>query len=774
MTQVSDKTLVIVESPAKCKKIEGFLGPGYKCMASFGHITTLANLKNVDVENNFTPTFTQIDSKRQHISQLRQFIKQAKEVVLATDDDREGEAIAWHICQQFKLPVSKTKRIIFHEITKTAITQAIKAPTIVNMQTVHAQQARQILDLIVGFKLSPVLWSHITRKSKTGLSAGRCQTPALGIIYDNYKEIQKSPGKLAYNTTGYFTNQNIPFNLNYHFEESEKMAEFLENSVEHEHVFSRGKVRKSTKNPPKPFTTSTLQQTANTELRISPKEVMSICQDLYQRGKITYMRTDSKIYSKEFIDKAAQFINKRWGQDYVHENIESLSENSKSKSKSKSKKEKEKEKDSNAQEAHEAIRPTNVNLDNINDEDDCSAKTKKLYKLIWRNTVESCMAAAKADGITSEITAPEKLIYKHSTEQITFGGWKVVKGYDEDNPIYNYITLMKNNTIIAYNKITAKVSLKDIKSHYTEAKLVQLLEEKGIGRPSTFSSLVEKIQERGYVKRENVKGKMMSCIDFELEDCELSEIEHKKEFGNEKNKLVIQSLGILVIEFLLQHFKSFFNYDYTKNMEEQLDKIAEGNEIWYELCRECYNEIDELLVPLQTSAGNDKVRVEIDANHTYMVSKYGPVIKYTKGDITEFKNVKKNLDIEKLKNGEYSLEDILQEHTNISLGVYKGEKLYIKKGKYGYFVQCGEKKHSLAQIEKDVLELTIEDVVEYINKPKDILREITKEASLRKSKYGFYIFHKSVDMKKPKFISLKNFKLDPITCPVEDLCNLIN
>ena len=775
MAQVSEKTLVIVESPAKCKKIEGFLGPGYKCVASFGHITTLANLKDVDVENNFTPTFTQIDSKRKHIGQLRQLIRQAKEVVLATDDDREGEAIAWHICQQFKLPVSKTKRIIFHEITKPAITQAIKAPIYVNMKVVHAQQARQILDLIVGFKLSPVLWSHITRKSKTGLSAGRCQTPALGIIYDNYKDIQKSPGKLAYNTTGYFTNQNIPFNLNHHFEEPEKMSEFLENSVEHDHVFTRGKVRKSTKNPPKPFTTSTLQQTANTELRMSPKEVMSVCQDLYQRGKITYMRTDSKIYSKEFIDKASKFINKRWGQNYVHENINSLSENSKTTSK-KTKAKKEKEKDSNAQEAHEAIRPTNVQLDNINDEEDCSAKTKKLYKLIWRNTVESCMAAAKADGITSEITAPEDLKYKHSTEQITFGGWKVVKGYDEENPVYSYITQLKNNAVVEYHKITAKSSLKDIKSHYTEAKLVQLLEEKGIGRPSTFSSLVEKIQERGYVKRENVKGKMMTCIDYELEDCELSETEHKKEFGNEKNKLVIQSLGILVIEFLLQHFQSFFNYDYTKVMEERLDKIAEGNEIWHGLCRECHDEINELLVPLGQSSkeGDQKVRVVIDDHHTYMVSKYGPVIKYTNGDITEFKNVKKNLDIEKLKHGGYALKDILQEHTNISLGVYKGEKMYIKKGKYGYFAQYGEKKHSLAHIEKDVLELTIDDVVEYIKKPKDVLRSISEEASLRKSKYGFYIFYKSANMKKPKFISLKNFKQDPMTCCIEDLCDLIH
>ena len=264
MGKHNTNTLLIVESPAKCKKIEGFLGPGYKCLASYGHITTLQSLKDVDIKNHFKPTFKMIDSKRQNINKLEAFIKRCDEVILATDDDREGEAIAWHICQQFGLPVATTKRILFHEITKPAIQRAVQQPTTINMNVVHAQQARQILDIIVGFKLSPFLWEHISRKTKSGLSAGRCQTPALRIIYENQKDIDNSPGKMVYTTTGYFTDHNLPFQLNFQYTNQEKMEEFLEESVGFNYVFSCGKTRNTTKNPPKPFTTSRIQQTANT------------------------------------------------------------------------------------------------------------------------------------------------------------------------------------------------------------------------------------------------------------------------------------------------------------------------------------------------------------------------------------------------------------------------------------------------------------------------------------------------------------------------------
>ena len=766
--------LVIVESPAKCKKIEGFLGPGHKCVASYGHITTLQSLKDVDVDNHFKPTFKMIESKKQQIQRLEGLIKKCDEVVLATDDDREGEAIAWHICQLFKLPVATTKRIIFHEITKPAIQRAIKQPTLINMNVVHAQQARQILDIIVGFKLSPLLWAHISRKSKTGLSAGRCQTPALRIIYDNQKEIDKSPGKMVYSTTGYFTDHSLPFSLNHQFTDKETMEEFLEESVNFEHRYSCGKVRKTTKNPPKPFTTSRIQQTANTELRVSPKETMSLCQKLYEGGFITYMRTDSDIYSKEFLTKAKEYVERKWGDDYVRSGLESMGDQ-KEKKKTKKTKKGEEVKDAksvnnanNAQEAHEAIRPTDVNRTELPEE--FSSKEKKMYYLIWRNTVESCMAQAKYDAVTAVISAPYEKEYRYSTEQAVFPGWKAVAGYEKENPTYAYLKMLKS--VDTYKKITAKVTLKELKQHYTEAKLVQILEEKGIGRPSTFASLIEKIQERGYVKRDNIQGKKLSCIDFELVGEELSELEHQREFGNEKNKLVIQSVGIMVIEYLLTHFAKFFEYDYTKDMENELDKIAKNEVVWYTLCETCLKDIDA------SPCIQERKQIQIDEFHTYMVGKYGPVIKYSRdnGETVSFKNVKKDIDIQKLEEGTYTLEDILDEsHNSRYIGQYQDKDVLIKKGKYGYYAMVDGKTISLTQLDKDIIEVNVDDVVALMkNKTKDVIRIVSDDISLRKSKYGLYLYYKTTSHKKPEFISLKYMKEDPETCDIQVLFEYVS
>lgn len=781
------KSLLIVESPAKCGKFEQFLGAGYKCLASYGHITSLASLKDVDIENNFKPSFKIIDSKRMNINRLRTEIARSGEVILATDDDREGEAIAWHICQQFNLPVATTKRIIFHEITKPAIVAAVQNPTVINMDTVHAAQARQVLDLVVGFRISPMLWNNISRNSAKGLSAGRCQTPALALVYDNYCDIKKAPGRQVYNTTGYFTSLNIPFQLNKNHESKEAMESFLEDSSEHEHIFSKKNERNTTKNPPKPFTTSALQQTANNEMRASPKDTMSMCQKLYEAGFITYMRTDSPVYSKEFIAKAKKYIEGAYGDDYVREDIDSLSENKKSggkkETKKKTKKEGDKgkeEKKDNAQEAHEAIRPTKVEITEITDDlnDVLSARERKMYKLIWRNTVESCMAPAKYKALTCVVSAAEEAEFRSSQEQVVFPGWKKVAGYTEENKEYALFKTMKNNQLVEYHKIVSKVTLKDIKSHYTEAKLVQLLEEKGIGRPSTFSSLVEKIQERGYVKCENVKGKKLKCYDYELTQEELVENENEREFGNEKNKLVIQNLGVIVIEFLLKHFDALFNYDYTRTMEDRLDVIAKGNAIWHELCRGCYNEISTLSG--QSGLVQNKTREErqihqIDAHHTYMVAKYGPVIKYEKDGKTSFKSVKKDVDYQDIVSGKLSLADILetnadqQKKRGLDLGEIDGEKVYIKEGRYGHYVEVGTKKLSLKEVE-NVNILTLEDVKKMLaDTPKEVVRRINEIASLRKSKYGFYIFYKPPTWNKPKFISLKNFKEDAETCSIEKL-----
>jgi DNA topoisomerase-1 len=391
-------TLIIVESPAKCKKIEEYLGPGYKCIATYGHLRELSSLKNINFENNFEPTYTIIDNaiKKKQIENIKKEIKKADEVILSCDLDREGEAICWHISQLFNLDINKTKRITFNEITEAALQKAIKTPTRINMNIVHAQQARQILDLLVGFQVSPMLWKYISKNSENSLSAGRCQTPALRLVYDNQKEINEAKEKEKYNTIGFFTNKNIPFELTPQgkFETKDEVIEFLDGSAEFDHIYTCTKPEIKIKKCPEPFTTSRLQQTASNELHFSPKETMKLCQSLYEAGYITYMRTDSKKYSKEFIDLTKDFIIRNYEEKYVNENIDILINNGS-------------ESNNLIQEAHEAIRPTNISLKDL--PSNLDLKEKRMYKLIWENTLESCMASALFYSITANILAVNNL-----------------------------------------------------------------------------------------------------------------------------------------------------------------------------------------------------------------------------------------------------------------------------------------------------------------------------------------------------------------------------
>ena len=791
-------SLVIVESPAKCDKIEKFLGSGYKVLGSYGHITHLSNLKQIDFENNYKPNFEIIDSKQAQINKLKKAIQNAKEVILATDDDREGEAIAWHIAQVFKLDIQNTKRIIFHEITERAIKNAIANPTIINMNNVYAQQGRQILDLIVGFKITPLLWKHIVSNTKNSLSAGRCQSPALRLVYDNYKEIQESPGKLSFNTNGFFTSKNISFALNSNHNNHEDIKEFLELSKTFDHKFSRAKEKELIKTPPQPFTTSGLQQSANNNLHISPKETMALAQKLYEGGYITYMRTDSKVYSEDFVNETKDYITNKYSSNYINGSIEKLIQTKdkpqdisdpevekKSKSKSKSKKEKEKEKEGSlTQEAHEAIRPTHINIESLpEDEDVFTAKHRKLYKLIWSNTLESLMANAIYNSLMLNICAPQNLIYKYSAEQNTFPGWKIVNGVEEEK-YYNFLKTLKEGSI-NYKKIISKQTLKDLKTHYNEAKLVQLLEQRGIGRPSTFSSLIDKIQERNYVNRENVEGKKLTIIDYLLEQGKDDIILEKgeKTFGNEKNKLVITQLGIFVIEFLIKNFDSLFDYDYTKVMEDELDVIAKGNKKYYDLCKECNTFIEDLIknnsLSLTNENGaNEKVNIKIDEKHTYLIGRNGPTIKYKKEDgSTGFYGVKKDIDIEKLKAGQYKLEEIIvsAEDNNKILGEYKGNNLYLKYGKFGYYLECGELRKSLTytKINVPIKNIGYDDAVNILENSEananSLVRRIDETLSIRKGKYGDYIFYKTEKMKKPQFLKLNGFNDDYKNCSLSNI-----
>ena len=833
-------TLVIVESPAKCKKIESYLGPGYKCLASFGHLRELSSISNIDISNNFTPKYTIIDNtlKQKQIALLKNEIALANYVLLATDDDREGEAIAWHICMLFNLSPEKTKRIIFHEITESALHHAVNNPTVINMNIVHAQQTRQILDLLVGFKISPILWKYITRNAEKRLSAGRCQTPALKLIYENQIEIDNHPGHKVYNTTGYFQLSSpgssgiiIPFDLNKHHESEDLMVDFLDTSADYDYVINCASPVKVFKQPPQPLSTSSLQQAASNELHISPKETMQICQSLYEAGYITYMRTDSQTYCTEFKESTKKYIVKTFDERYVHPELMLVRENKednknnqtnnqpsesivktekvkktektlKTEKKTKGVKkvkieerpETEPETDSkakiitqnNEQTPHEAIRPTDISLKDLPDKVD--SREKRMYKLIWQTTLESCMSPASLFTIKATIQAPENSIYTCTGEIIDFSGWLAVANKNNllDNQSSKYYQLFANinqqnsttqNNIkhtIKYNKVLSTLVMKETKQHYTEARLVKLLEDNGIGRPSTFSSLVDKIQERGYVKKQDIVGKTIDCKDYEMINGEMFEIEKQREFGNEKGKLIIQPVGILVMNFLDKHFIDLFNYDYTNQMENSLDDIAQGKIVWQTVCEKCLEQVDKLIFKLETQTDERKLEIKIDTNHFYIVGKHGPVIKCIenglKENIVTFKPVKPDIDLQKLERGEYKIEDILSivKNNEVYLGKYQDEDLFIKCGKFGMYASWGKETKPLKCFGNRPIEnITVDEVIELLEKEGNIVRVISDNISIRKSKRGDYLYFKSAKMKKPQFLGLKDCKEDYINCDVE-------
>jgi DNA topoisomerase-1 len=730
--------LVIVESPAKCKKIEQYLngaGTGtYKCIASYGHIRELGGLAAIDIHNNFAPTFTECASKKAQIGKIKNAIQDAEEVILASDDDREGEAIAWHLCQVFQLPVETTKRIRFHEITPAALQRAMAAPLKINMAIVHAQLARQVLDILVGYRLSPLLWKHV----QDGLSAGRCQTPALRLIYDNQRAIELAPGKQSYGVTGYFTSKMLPFVLNQHFVAEAEVRDFLQASLTHTHIFNPPTVRTKTCAAPLPFSTSTLQQAASNELHLSPQETMALCQSLYEEGYITYHRTDSQQYSEEFKAQAALYILKNYGDAYVNT-----------------------EKTPITMCAHEAIRPTKLDLAEV------EGREGRVYKLIRRRTLESCMAAASLSVLSAVITAPEKYEYHYTAEHVIFLGWQraaAASASVSPENYYTYLQTLKATRSLIPPKIKAILHLTETKPHYTEAKLVSLLEEKGIGRPSTFAGLIAKLQERNYVKKENVKGKMVMCTEFEVANGQLKKLQVEREFGNEKNKLVITPVGILALEFLLTHFEPFFAYSYTQEMEDALDVVVQEQRAWQPICRKYYTELEELTAAI---ADRGKEMIRIDAEHTYMIGKYGPVIKCITKDKKEvsFKPVRKDIDLNKLRDGGYSLAEVLETDDEknappTSIGLFQAKPVFIKVGKFGKYLEWNGLSKSLKHLRKKPAEITLDDVVELLFDSENEMehtRVIHSDATIKKGKYGHYIYYKNKKMKKPRFLKLDGF-----------------
>ena len=752
--------LIIVESPSKCAKIESYLGLNYCCIASKGHIRGINGLRSIDTKGSFEPKFTDLFEKKDHIEFMKQIVaKFSKEnIILATDDDREGEAIAWHICELFNLPIETTQRIIFHEVTKNALLKAIKLPTTVNLDLVKAQHARQVLDVIVGYKISPILWKYLYNDNNNTLSAGRCQTPALRLVYEN--EIQgkeKDNIQTFYKTTASFFEKNIIFNLNVEFQTKDGIREHLNKSINHKHMLTINNPRDTTKCPPIPFHTSRLLQVASNILHISPGETMRLCQQLYQTGYITYMRTESTKYAKPFLQEISKFIQNEYNDEKYIGNLENL-ENKQTNN------------------PHEAIRVTQLHNKSIASDD---GRLISLYKLIWKNTIESCMSEAKYKTIPLEISGPNETKYTYTHEIPLFLGWKIVgdKKLDIDiqnqaNGLYMFFKTQLNNSI-KYNWIESVVSMKNKHTHYTEASLINKLETIGIGRPSTFSSIVSTIQDRGYVKKTDVEGITLECNNFKLEDNTVEEITIEKTFGNEKHKLVIQPIGTLTVEFLIQHYNPLFSYEYTKLMEDKLDIITNNASEWSSICKECYEEIKTLSKPVSKIP---KQTYLLDDKHVLLFERYGPVIQTKKEDDTyEYISVKKDIkiDIEKLKNGEYTVEQLMAIKER-NLGIYKNDNVIIKDGKYGKYIEYGKIKESLKDLDKSTEYITLEDVIPILEKSlsnngvdKNVLRELSDDLSIRNGKFGAYVFYKTKTMKKPQFLNIKKFKESYLTCEKE-------
>ena len=566
MSAKSIKNLVIVESPAKAKKIGGYLGSDYTVMASVGHIRSIATKvpkgqKAIDTDNNFETIYVVDSEKTKVVKELKSAVKNAETVWLASDEDREGEAIAWHLCQVLGLDPATTNRITYHEITKSAIQEAIKNPRHIDMNLVHAQQARQILDRLVGFELSPVVW----RKVPGGKSAGRVQSPAVRLLVEREREINAFKPTSTYKTTGNFSLNNHEFkaSLDTEFDTAEAATNFLNNIAKSDFTVSEVKQTTGARKPLPPFTTSTLQQDANSKLSFSASATMSIAQKLYQSGFITYMRTDSVNLSGQAIAQASEYIKATYGDNYHQvRNFQT--------------------KTAGAQEAHEAIRPTDLARESVPGDE----RTKKLYSLIRNRTLATQMADAKINRTSADIIISDhdkKFVAKG--EVVAFDGFLKVYGSSKDELLPDLITGDK----LEFKSITARQTFSRPPARYTEGSLVKKLEELEIGRPSTYATILSNIQTRGYVKKGESEGEERDAIEITLDKSGVNQRTVTEKTGATKGKLIPTDSGMVVSDFLVDYFNDIVDYDFTANVEKELDDIAADKLDKVKMLREFYD-----------------------------------------------------------------------------------------------------------------------------------------------------------------------------------------
>lgn len=566
MSAKSIKNLVIVESPAKAKKIGGYLGNDYTVMASVGHIRSIATKvpkgqKAIDTDNNFETIYVVDSEKSKVVKELKNAVKNAETVWLASDEDREGEAIAWHLCQVLGLDPATTNRITYHEITKSAIQEAIRNPRHIDMNLVHAQQARQILDRLVGFELSPVVW----RKVPGGKSAGRVQSPAVRLLVEREREINAFEPTSTYKTTGNFSLNNHEFkaSLDTEFDTAETATNFLNNIAKSNFAVGEVKQTTGTRKPLPPFTTSTLQQDANSKLGFSASATMSIAQKLYQSGFITYMRTDSVNLSGQAIAQASEYIKATYGDNYHQvRNFQT--------------------KTAGAQEAHEAIRPTDLARESVPGDE----RTKKLYSLIRNRTLATQMADAKINRTSADIIISnhsEKFVAKG--EVVAFDGFLKVYGSSKDELLPDLVAGDKPAAV----SITARQTFSRPPARYTEGSLVKKLEELEIGRPSTYATILSNIQTRGYVKKGESEGEERDVIEITLNKSGVSQRTVTEKTGATKGKLIPTDSGMVASDFLMDYFNDIVDYDFTANVEKELDDIAADKLDKVKMLREFYD-----------------------------------------------------------------------------------------------------------------------------------------------------------------------------------------
>ena len=699
------RNLVIVESPAKKKIIQGYLGSDFVVESSIGHIRDLPKKggMSIDIENGFKPKYEISEDKKKVVNQLKDAVKKVDTVWLATDEDREGEAIAWHLTEALKLNPENTKRIVFHEITKKAILHAVDNPRTLNQNLVNAQQARRVLDRLVGFEVSPVLW----KKVKQGLSAGRVQSVAVRLIVEREKEI------INFKSTSDFKvviilenskNELIKAELPKRFKTESEAYDFMQKCLSAEFIVENLEKKAAKKSPTAPFTTSTLQQEASRKLGFSVNQTMTVAQKLYESGKITYMRTDSVNLSDDALDAANSEIVKLYGADYA--NRKSYSNKSKG-----------------AQEAHEAIRPSYMQERTI--EGDSSLQ--KLYDLIWKRTISSQMSDAKIDRTIVKIglsNSQEKLTAKG--EVITFDGFMKVylEGKDEENSNEKGILpVLNQDEILNLREGSANEQFTRHPARYTEASLVKKMEELGIGRPSTYAATITTVQKRGYVEKDTREGQERISKSIILKNGNLSKEDVKSNYGAEKNKLFPTDVGVVVTEFLLQNFENIMQYSFTASVEDEFDQIAAGKKAWNDMIAAFYskfhNQVEKVSETEGKSLGQRTLGVDPKSgkNLYARIGPFGPMVQLGEKSENEndpkpkFASLLKGQTIQTIKFEEaMKLFDLPR-----TVGLFEGEEIVAAIGRFGPYLRYKGKFTSIKKSDnEDPLTISLDRSIELI------------------------------------------------------------